>query len=385
MVESLFDDIRPYRDDEIPAAMARIAADVSFPLIASFVFPEDGIETVRRRIRGYTSIRDFQMETMARVNAEVIRRSMTEYRCRGLERLDPAGAYLYVSNHRDIVLDASLLQYSLVGEGFDTTEITFGANLMRSQLMVDIGKSNRMFRVERPGGSARDFYQRSLHLSRYIRHVICEERRSVWIAQHNGRTKDGNDQTDQGVIKMLGMSCREDKIEAIDALHVVPVAVSYEWESCDVLKTLELYQSQFAKYTKKPGEDLTSILTGIIQPKGRVYMEVCRPLERRELEQFSALTSSEYNKAVAALVSLRIIEAYPLFPNNYIAYDLLYGTSRFAPRYTADERRAFETYMQRLMRYDTCDVEQLNEIFLSIYANPVVNKLRNDPTGTSSL
>ena len=138
---------------------------------------------------------------------------------------------------------------------------------MSNQLIIDIGKCNKMFKVERPGGSLKEFYRSSRHLSDYIRFVIQEKGQSIWIAQRNGRTKDGNDTTDQGIIKMFCMSCPDDKIKAIDQLHIVPVAVSYEWESCDILKTLELYESQFAKYTKKPGEDLNSILTGISQPK----------------------------------------------------------------------------------------------------------------------
>ena len=152
------------------------------------------------------------------------------------------------------MLDASLLQNHLVDGGIETTEITFGANLMVSPLVVDIGKSNKMFKVERPGGSIKDFYRSSLHLSEYIRYAITEKHESVWIAQRNGRTKDGIDATDQGIIKMFCMSELHDKIHALAELNIVPVAVSYEWESCDILKALELYESQYTRYTKKPGD-----------------------------------------------------------------------------------------------------------------------------------
>ena len=372
--ESKFDDIRPYYEEEIPEAMQRIAQSNTFPLLATYVYPDEPIEQVRQRIAGYRTIHDFQTETMRMVNQRIIAQSITEFSCSGIERLRPDENYLYVSNHRDIMLDSSLLQYYLVTQGFDTTEITFGANLMMNQLLIDIGKSNKMFRVERPGGSIKEFYQASMHLSEYIRHTITEKHQSVWIAQRNGRTKDGVDATDQGIIKMFCMSEPKDKIKALGDLHIVPVSVSYEWETCDILKALELYQGQFAKYTKKPGEDLNSILTGILQHKGRVHFELCEPITAEELALYDDLTSNEYHKAVAQLIDSRIRPAYRLYPNNYIAHDIRYGSTRFSGFYTQEERDAFVSRLNKLDRYDTCDLDQLRDIFLGIYANPVENR-----------
>ena len=369
-----FDDIRPYTVDEIPAAMQRIANSSSFPILAAYVYPGEPLEQVRQRIAGYQTVRDFQLETMSMVNKQVIENSITDFSCSGLDKLSPDQQYLYVSNHRDIMLDSSLLQYFLVTHGFDTTEITFGANLMMNQLVIDIGKSNKMFKVERPGGSIKEFYRSSKHLSDYIRFALTEKHQSVWIAQRNGRTKDGNDATDQGVIKMFCMSCPEDKIKAIDQLHIVPVSISYEWESCDILKTLELYESQFAKYTKKPGEDLNSILTGLVQPKGRVHIQICDPISRAELSKFEGMTNNEYHKAVAQLLDARINTAYRLYPNNYIAYDLRYGTTKYQGEYTLEQKTKFLLRLSKLDRYDTCDIEKLKDIFLGIYSNPVNNK-----------
>lgn len=380
MESNIFDDIRPYYEEEIPAAMRRIADSRSFPILASYVYPNEPIDVVRERIAAYRTIRDFQSETMALVNERVIENSITQYTCSGLERLSKDKSYLYVSNHRDIMLDSSLLQYSLVKNGFDTTEITFGANLMMNELVIDIGKSNKMFKVERPGGSIKDFYRSSKHLSDYIRHTIIDKRQSVWIAQRNGRTKDGNDTTDQGIIKMFCMSESGDKIKALADLNIVPVSISYEWESCDVLKTLELYETQFAKYTKKPGEDLNSILTGIVQPKGRVHIEVCEPIIHAELQALDGLTNNEYHKAVAHLIDSRIRPAYRLYPNNYIAYDIRYGTMKYEDRYTSDEKAEFVKHVDALARYETCDVDQLIDIYLGIYANPVANKEEEQAT-----
>jgi hypothetical protein len=366
-----FDDIRPYYEEEIPEAMHRIANSSSFPLLASYVYPDEPIDVVRNRIAGYTNVHDFQTETMVMVNQRVIDQSITEFSCSGIERLRPDENYLYVSNHRDIMLDSSLLQYFFVKQGFDTTEITFGANLMMNQLVIDIGKCNKMFKVERPGGSIKDFYRSSMHLSEYIRYAITEKHQSVWIAQRNGRTKDGVDATDQGIIKMFCMSEPRDKIKALADLHIVPVAISYEWESCDILKALELYQSQFAKYTKKPGEDLNSILTGLLQPKGRVHIELCEPITEAELAYYDDLTNNEYHKAVAMLIDSRINPAYRLYPNNYIAHDVRYGSTKFRGFYTQKEYDAFMKRLSKLERYDTCDIEQLKDIFLGIYANPI--------------
>ena len=371
MSYSKFDDIRPYNEEEFPEAMKRIAASTSFPLLASYVYPDEPIDEVRRRIAGYKNVHDFQSQTMFRVNERVIEQSISEFSCSGIERLSRDKNYLYVSNHRDIMLDASLLQYFLLTQDFDTTEITFGANLMSSQLVIDIGKCNKMFKVERPGGGIKDFYRSSLHLSEYIRYSIMEKHQSVWIAQRNGRTKDGVDATDQGIIKMFCMSRPDDKIQALSELNIVPVAVSYEWESCDILKSLELYQSQYTKYIKKPGEDLNSILTGLLQRKGRVHFELCEPITEDELIQYDHLTNNEYHKAVAQLIDSRINPAYRLWPNNYIAHDLRYGNKAFQSFYTKEQRDAFLRRLSHLDKYDDCDLDQLKDIFLGIYSNPV--------------
>lgn len=376
MIDHRFDDMRPYEGAEIPAAMQRIAKNDYFPLLSSFVYPELKTDEARELIASYTTVKEFQANTMKRVNEQIIARSITEFSCSGLEKLDKDEAYLYVSNHRDIMLDSSLLQYFLLTHGFDTTEITFGANLMSSPLVVDIGKSNKMFKVERPGGSVKDFYRNSLHLSEYICHAIMDRNHSVWIAQRNGRTKNGLDKTDQGIIKMFCMSDADDKIRALTNLHIVPVAISYEWESCDILKTLELYESRNTKYTKKPGEDLTSILTGISQPKGKVHIEICNPILPFELKAMDGLIKNDYYKAVANLIDERICLAYRLTENNYIAHDLRYGSSNFSKFYTLEEKNKFQKKLEELDKYDTCDIDVLHDIFLAIYSNPVDQKLK---------
>lgn len=362
--------------------MCRIADSDAFPLLASFVYPGKEVGDVRNLVRSFTNIRDFQHEVMFKMNEQVITRSTDGLTVSGLEKLSKDKRYLFISNHRDIVLDSSLLQYLLVKNGFETTEITFGANLMQGELVIDIGKSNKMFKVARPSGNVKDFYKASQHLSDYIRHAITEKKESVWIAQRNGRTKDGDDKTDQGIIKMFCMSHPSNKIEALAELNIVPVSVSYEWESCDILKTLELYVSKHTKYVKKPGEDLNSILMGIVQQKGRVNISVCDPITEQELRQFSDLTNNDYHRSVAQLITRRIQSAYELYPNNYIAHDMLYGNETFKNRYTEEQKADFLHHIEKLEQYEELDGEALLEILLGIYANPVRN--RNGMLNSSS-
>ncbi len=373
-MDTTFDDIRPYRDDEIPEAMQRIANSSMLPILVSYVFPDKSIDDVRQLLCSFKTINDFQLGVMYHVNRQVIRQSVSEFTFGGIDLLQKDRPYLFVSNHRDIMLDASLLQNVLVENGLETSQITFGANLMMNPLVIDIGKSNKMFRVERPGGSVKEFYKASMHLSQYIRHTIVNDQESVWIAQRNGRTKDGNDQTDQGIIKMFCMSRQEDKIAALSELNIVPISVSYEWESCDILKAIELYESRNVKYIKKPGEDLNSILTGILQYKGRVHFQVCQPITAEELHQYDDCTNNEYHKCVAHLIDDRILRAYQLWPNNYIAYDMHYGQQRFVSHYTAKEKKAFEHRLEKLEQYEH-DAMLLKDVLLGIYSNPVRNKL----------
>jgi hypothetical protein len=271
-MQSKFDDIRPYYRDEIPPAMQRVAESEHFGMLSHYIFPEKNTEDVREMVRNIRTTDEFQQKVMYYANRQIVRRSITDLAAEGIEKLDPRKRYLFVSNHRDIMLDSSLLQLMLYENGFETTEITFGSNLMNPQLVVDIGKANKMFKVIR-GSNIREFIRNSLHLSEYIRHTITEKGESIWIAQRNGRTKDGLDATDQGIIKLFCMSKPGDLVQSADELNIVPVAISYQIEPCDMLKTRELYLTRNGeKYVKQPGEDLNSILTGITQQKGHVRL-----------------------------------------------------------------------------------------------------------------
>ena len=366
----MFEDIRPYVDSEIPAAMQRIVSDKYFPLVCDFLFPGKPVVEVAALVGSCRTVDEFQKRVMYKVIRSIAEKTTDGLSVSGMERLDPAKDYLCVSNHRDIMMDAAFLQVLLNEAGRRPSEITFGANLMQGQLVIDVGRSNKMFRIERPGtvSSARDFLLKSQYVSQYIRHTITQKKESVWIAQRNGRTKDGKDLTDQGIIKMFCLSGGEDRVQALDQLNIAPLSISYEWEPCDHLKALELYaRSSGQPYIKKPGEDLNSILTGITQHKGRVHLSVCEPLCRQELEPLDALPNPEFNKGVAELIDRRIRAAYRLYPNNYIAADILNG--KRAHSYTDAEKEAFQNHVDGITKDYP---EELRDILLHIYANPVL-------------
>ena len=372
---SSFDDLRPYNQEEIAPAMQRIAASEYFPLMAQFIFPEKDVEEVRNMVRHIRTTHEFQLQIMYYFNKKVIERSAGSFTFSGTEYLEQDKSYLFISNHRDIMLDSALMQYMLHINGFRTTEITFGDNLMSSQLIIDIGRSNKMFKVVR-GGNMRDFYSNSLHLSKYIRHTITEKNESVWIAQRGGRTKDGNDMTDQGIIKMFCMSGTADPVHSADELNMVPVAMSYQIESCDILKTRELYLSRNdAKYIKQKDEDLNSILTGVAQQKGNIHIAICEPVRRGELEAIEYNQPNEFYKSLATLIDGRIHQNYKLHSNNYIAHDLRSGKDTYSTCYTPEDKAAFIERTAQMLHQIDGEKDILISIFWGIYANPVENQL----------
>jgi len=371
-MQNKFDDIRPYNSSEIPPAMQRIANNEHFALLSNYIFPDRAVEDVREMVRQIRTTDEFQVEVMHQVNQQIIQHSTTGLSIDGLNQLDPKRNHLFVSNHRDIMLDSSLLQNILYDNGFRTTEITFGSNLMHPQLVVDIGRANKMFKVIR-SSHIREFIKNSMHLSEYIRYTITEKGESVWIAQRNGRTKDGNDATDQGMIKMFCMSQSADLVRSIEELHIVPLAISYQIEPCDFLKTRELYLSKNGvKYQKRPEEDLNSILTGIQQPKGQVHLSFGKPMTREDLT-FDQKIPNEFYKNVANLIDKQIYAGYKLFNNNYIAHDLRSGENTYAALYTPEEKEIFKTRCRSMLKQVEGNEEELMSIFLGIYANPVDN------------
>jgi hypothetical protein len=295
----------------------------------------------------------------------------------GLEYFDGGAKHLIVSNHRDIVLDSAIIQLILFRHDVPRTEIAVGDNLITSSFIEDITRCNRMIKVIR-STSPREVYTTSKVLSEYMRYRVSNQISSIWIAQRNGRTKDGIDVTEQGLLKMFDMSGSGDFVKDFNELSIMPASISYEYEPCDILKAVELYITRRQKYVKAEGEDLNSILTGIMQPKGRIHIQFNEPLTEEEVNAAAELDKNERFKALGIAMDRKIIANYKLWPNNYIAYDMLNGEGRFADKYTAEEKVAFEGYLNAIMqKSDKMEVDkaELKEILLGIYANPVVGKM----------
>ena len=378
-----FDDIRPYFDAEIPYAMQKLAEDESLYSVFKYVFPKHSSEKIRNIILRIKTVKEMQYRVMFPVVTKLMSNTATSMSCEGIEYLSKEKANLFISNHRDIVLDSGILQIILVQNKFNTTGITFGDNLLLSEMIRIIAKSNKLFIAYR-GSDMKEFWHHSTKLSHYIRHQITEMNQSVWIAQRNGRTKDGNDKTDQGVVKMFNMSSSGDFIKDFLELNISPCAVSYEYEPCAFLKTFELYLTRRGSYKKQKDEDLNSILTGLTENKGGIHFAFCKPLTENELTEADSYQKNDKYKFITHCIDERIHEKFKLWKNNYIAYDIVNKKGEYAQYYSVDERDKFVNYMNKGLNnildegfygQKDFDVNELKEIFLDIYANPIKNKI----------
>ena len=283
-MQDRFEDIRPYNDSEIPSAISRFVNNEYFPIIAQTLFPDKEIEALKKEVLEIKTIRQFQSMFMYPLIGKIVDLSITELTYSGIkEYLSKDVQNMFISNHRDITLDSALLNIELFENNLNTCEITFGSNLMKGEIVIDIGKMNKMFRIVR-GGNIRDFYKNSMDVSSYMRYAITQKKESVWIAQRNGRTKNGDDKTEMAVLKMFSLSSEGSFVDNLMELNITPIAISYQYEPCDFLKTTELYVSSYQKYEKAPNEDLNSILSGIQQNKGKVHISVTKPITKEELE-----------------------------------------------------------------------------------------------------
>lgn len=249
-----FEDIRAFYDHEVKGVTYKLIHDPIFMKLINYLWPQMTFDEVKLKAEKVVKNFDFQVHFMHDAIRRIVEMSSSGLTSSGFEYLDPKKAYLFVANHRDILLDAALLQILLVEHGFQTSEITFGSNLKEQGFITDFGKLNRMFTVVREGTN-KELYEISKKLSAYIRHTVVDKNVSVWLAQRNGRTKDGNDLTQSGLLKMLNISGTKGFSENFFQLNIVPLTISYEYEPCDHLKTQELYMSNLhAKYTKAAGK-----------------------------------------------------------------------------------------------------------------------------------
>ena len=321
-MESIFDGIRPYYDSEIPASTSRMKTFEHIDDIADFLKIDGGGNTLRNALSECRNVDDFQDKIMAMVMEHILSKTSAGGDFSGLELFADGKKHLIIANHRDIVLDSAFIQLIFHRNHISTTEIAVGDNLITSQFIEDVARSNKMIKVTR-SSSPREVYNSSLLLSKYIRHQITGGASSIWIAQRNGRTKNGYDLTEQGLLKMIQMSGDGDFVSDMDALSILPSAISYEFEPCDGLKTKEVFVSRRHPYVKKPGEDLNSILTGMKQWKGRIMLSFIPPLQRQEIECCAQFAKNGRFVELGKVIDRRIHSSYYMWPNNYIAEDIL--------------------------------------------------------------
>lgn len=366
----MFEETRPYYDYEVPGAIGRVASNPFFDTIVNYLFPRVDLQRFKSEFLQISTIDEFQHSVMLKAIWNIVRKTCTDFTWDGFEALDGRRRYMFVANHRDILLDAALLQIVLDAHHIRTSEITFGNNLMQGDLVIDIGKMNKMFRIVR-GGTVHDFYRNSLEVSSYMRYALLEKGESVWIAQRNGRTKDGNDRTESALLKMFSISSPKPFVENMGELNITPVSISYEFEPCDLMKVQELCIAQYQQYIKEPGEDLRSILQGVTQFKGRVHLSVTPTITREELEECDKQEKNMKFSCLAAIIDQRIHGQYKIWNNSYIAYDLLNDTQQYSDRYTSEEKEAFVSYMERGLKGLRGEEDELRTLFLKIYASPV--------------
>ena len=372
---SKFESISPYTDAEAVEALSKVADNPLVAQVSKYFFPDKEPGFLTGLLKSVKSVDEFQILVMSKVVEWVLAHTAHNFSYDGIKHIDPSRKFLAMSNHRDIILDPAITQLVLYRNNIPMTEIAVGDNLLTNPFIEYLIRSNRMIKVVR-GISARELYLSSQLLSEYIRLNITTGKSSIWLAQRQGRTKDGADITEQGLLKMLDMSGKADFLHNFKELDIIPLSISYEIEPCDVLKARELLISRTQKYVKADGEDLHSIITGIKQQKGNIHLHIGEQLTDEEIAEASLCDKNDRYQLIRHAVDLRVIDGYRLWKTNYIAYDMLNPGDRYREHYSAEDVEWFIDYKEHQL--DTVEPEldraALNDIFLHIYANPVVSK-----------
>lgn len=370
-----FTDISPYTDAEAVEALGKLADHPAVVEVSKAIFPDKEPEFLRKILKSVKSIDEFQILVMNKAVEWVLSTTAHNFSYDGIGNLKKInGKFLAMSNHRDIILDPAITQVVLYRNAIPMTEIAVGSNLLTNKYIEYLIRSNRMIKVIR-GINARQLYLSSQVLSKYIRECITSGRSSIWIAQREGRAKYGIDTTEQGLLKMLDMSGTADFTTNFEELNIVPLSISYEYEPCDILKARERLISRTQKYVKGSREDLISIMTGIEQQKGNIHLNIGSPLTHDEIEAASCCNKNDRYQAIRHAVDVRIIEGYKLWKTNYIGYDMVNHTFKYRDKYTPEDVAQFTDYVEHQLdkvEKSLCRAD-LRDIFLRIYANPVVS------------
>ena len=332
-----FDDIRPFLPEELPAVYDRLLADPEFLAALAFVFPGIPQEALAQRMRSCATNLDFQLTMVYPMLQQLVNKAATSITA-SFKSIDGERdrSHTFVSNHRDIVLDSALLSYVLHDNGYNTVEIAIGDNLLIRPWIRDLVRVNKSFIVQR-ALTMRQMLLASAHMSKYMHFCINQKHENIWIAQREGRAKDSNDRTQESVLKMMAMG------GDLRELNIVPLAITYEYDPCDYLKAQEMQNKRDIEgFKKSQQDDLDNMRTGIFGPKGKIHYHAA-PCINEWLDTLPAdMPKADYFRAVAEHIDREIHLHYHLYAGNYVAADLLNGTTTHAQHYTAEEKERSE-------------------------------------------
>lgn len=376
-----FSDIEPYSDKEFKENMTRLVTEPGFEHAVKYVMPDVDFQEFTTQLCEVPDNETFQREVMLPFLHMLALKTTSGLTIGGLENISKEGSYTFMSNHRDIVLDASFLNYCFLTNGIPTSEVAIGNNLLIMDWITDLVKLNKSFIVKRNLKLVKAL-EAAHQLSAYIHYAILDKHQSVWIAQREGRAKDSNDRTQEALVKMLALEGGGSTIENLKAINIVPVSISYEYDPNDYLKATEfLLRRLDPDFKKSQHDDLLSMETGLLQPKGHVHFELGKCIDS-ELESLSPdIEKNELLKRICGLIDCNIHLGYKIYPINYIAYDRLHKTARFEDCYTRAQADDFLEYIEkqldkvRLHDVSELDREYMREMMFVMYSNPLKNKL----------
>jgi 1-acyl-sn-glycerol-3-phosphate acyltransferase len=372
-----FEDIRPLHDNEVKEGISRLLKVKEFRGMVEYAFQgKVPFEQVEQQLRQIETVKQFQSGLITKMLGFVIAKTSEEFTFSGLENIEKDKAYLFLSTHRDIVLDSALMNLVLNDNDYDTARIAIGDNLVKEPWINDLVRLNKSFIVKR-GKQGKDKVMASMQLSKYIAHSILNDNQSVWIAQREGRTKDGIDKTQPGLIKMLSIAGRKNPVDHLRKLNIVPVTIAYEYNPCDALLLPELLaKSEEREYVKGPMEDLISMMKGIEGKKGRIHLNFGTPINTIS-DNLKGITEEKFVNEVVAIADQEIYDTFKLFPTNFIACDLLNNNIKWQEKYTIEEKVTFEKVMNSRLSGVEGDADKLRQIYLKMYANPVIKRMED--------
>ena len=372
-----FDAIRPFEPEELPEVFERLLGNAQFAQVVAYVFKDVPFDMLAQKMRACKTNLEFQVAFCYPFIKGLLQKASLGCDM-NVDAIDMEKRYTFVSNHRDIVLDSALLDVLLVDAGCKTTcEIAIGDNLLSLPWVKDLVRINKSFIVER-SVSLRQMLLSSKRLSDYMHLVIAQKHDNVWIAQREGRAKDSNDRTQESIIKMMVMGGEGSLVERLKGLHIVPLAISYEYDPCDFLKAQEFQlKRDIADWKKGPMDDVVSMQTGIMGYKGHIHYDAAPCIDSWLDTLDPDMPKADFFKAVATHIDEEVFRRYRLYPSNYVALDELEGTTAHADRYTAGQKAQFDGYIaQQMAKIQLPDKDEafLRERLLTMYANPVRNQ-----------